>query len=114
MRLWYGLVFLWGLNRRILQGTWHVLLSAWGRKHISHPCIIEFTLECRSDLEIAAMASCITIPPGSIVVGVAAGRGDDKPSMFVHSAYNNDRDDILADLRAQEALLLRALRGRRS
>lgn len=73
--------------------------------------VVELPLRCRTDLEISALASSITITPGTLVVGTAAAHGDSPPTLFVHCLYADDVAAVVADLRDMETRLLRATRG---
>lgn len=96
----------------IMQGSWQVLRSAWFGMEAT-PGIFEMSLRCRSDVEISLFSASIAITPGTIVLGVAAGRGDDNAAIFVHSLYDNDRDSVMADLTEMESTILDLTRGRR-
>lgn len=98
----------------ILVGTADVVKSTWfSRRTIARPAIVEFPLRCATDLEISAMASSITITPGTLVLGVAAATNEDPPTLFVHSLYDNDRERVLAGLRRFETVLLNGMRKER-
>lgn len=99
--------------RSIAAGTWNVCLSAFRATATTHPAIVELPLRCRTDGEIAAMASSITITPGTLVLGTAAGTPDTPPTLFVHALFGGTREQILDDLRDMETRLLRATRGPR-
>ena len=70
------------------------------------PGIVEFRLRCATELEITAMANAITLTPGTLSIATRA----DPPTVWVHSMYTSDRDQVLAELRDYEARMLRALR----
>jgi len=96
--------------RAIVAGTWHVCVGAFRRDFASAPAVVEFPLRCRTDGEIVAMASSITITPGTLVLGTAAGTPDAPPTLFVHALFGGTRDEILTDLRDMETRLLRVTR----
>lgn len=75
------------------------------------PAIVEFPLRCRTDGEIAAMASSITITPGTLVVGTAAATDDAPATLFVHAMFGGTRSEIVDDLRDMESRLLAVTRG---
>lgn len=96
----------------ITQGSWQVVRSVWLGMETT-PGIFELSLECRSDIEISLFSASIAITPGTIVMGVAAGRGDDSAVIFVHSLYDNDRASVMKDLTEMETTILNLTRGRR-
>ncbi|GAB78727.1 multicomponent Na+:H+ antiporter subunit E [Austwickia chelonae] len=112
MRLWYALSYLCFLVREVFAGSWQVARAALSPRTLSSPAIVEFPLRCRSDFEVTALASSITITPGTLVVGTAAGLGDIPPTLFVHALFSGGREAVLTELRDMETRLLRATRGR--
>lgn len=107
---------LWGylaiMVSEIARGSWRVMRSAWFGMPAA-PAIFEMPLRCRSDIEISLFTASIAIPPGTIVVGIAAGRGEDNANIFVHSIYDNDRGRVIAELTELEDRVLDLTRGRR-
>ena len=65
MRLWYLLSYLLFIGREVLKGSWLIVKDALTPGHDATPAIVELPLHCRSDLEVTAMASSITITPGT-------------------------------------------------
>lgn len=112
MRLLHLLSYVAFILAEVVKGSWHVARDALTPGLDSTPAIVELPLRCRSDLEITAMASSITITPGTLVLGTAAAQGDDPPTLFVHSLYEPDRAQLIAGLRDMESRLLRVTRGR--
>ncbi len=98
----------------VAVGTWHVCVAAFRPGDTSHPAIVEFPLRCATDGEIAMMASSITITPGTLVVGTAAGTADAPPTLFVHALFGGSREEVVGGLREMETKLLRATRGPRA
>lgn len=98
----------------VVKGSWNVVRDTMTPGIDSTPMIVELPLRCRSDLEITAMASSITITPGTLVVGTASADAGVGPSLFVHSLYVDSREQLLADLREMESRLLRVTRGQSS
>lgn len=96
----------------VVKGSWNVMRDTITPGVDSTPMIVELPLRCRSDLEITAMASSITITPGTLVVGTASAHNGVGPSLFVQSLYVDSREQLLADLRDMESRLLRVTRGR--
>ncbi|WP_052465971.1 Na+/H+ antiporter subunit E [Mobilicoccus massiliensis] len=96
------------------SGTWQICRAAVSRRRLIRPGIVELPLRCRTDGEIVAMSSSITITPGTLVVGTAAATRTAPPTLFVHAMFCSDREAVLADLRDMETRLLRVTRGRES
>lgn len=113
MRLLELWAYLATLGHEIVRGSWRVVRSAWFGMP-STPAIVEMPLRCRSDIEISIFTASIAIPPGTIVLGVAAGRGDECATIFVHSTYDNDRQRVLDELVHLEGRVLDVIRGRQS
>lgn len=111
MKVIYLGIYLPWLVLEVVKGSWNVLRDTLTPGNDSTPMIVEMPLRCRTDLEITAMASSITITPGTLVVGTAAAGDGLSPSLFVHSLYAGSRAELLADLRDMESRLLRATRG---
>ena len=111
MRLWHLLSYLLFIVREVLKGSWQIASDALTPGHAATPAIVELPLRCRSDLEVTAMASSITITPGTLVVGTASAADEDgTPTLFVHSLYGRSRPEILDGLRDMESRLLRVTR----
>lgn len=110
MRLWHLFGWLSYLTAHILHGSWQVVVSAFNPDRVVKPAIIEFPLQCETDLEISMLASSITITPGTLVLGVAAAEGETPPTLFVHSLFDNDPERVLEGLQEMESKVLAALR----
>lgn len=116
MRVWYTLCYLGYVLREVIAGSWRVARATWRPAGLhppgTGPAIVEFPLACRSDLEVSILSSCITITPGTLVVGTAAALAehDVPPTLFVHAAFGGTRADLLSGLRELESRLLRATR----
>lgn len=111
MRIIHGLRYLLFLVWEIVLGSLQVARYALSPKDRLEPSIIEFPLQCHTDLEVTWMASSITITPGTLVVGTAAGTDTEPSTLFVHSMFGQDRQEIVAGLRDMESRLLRMTRG---
>ncbi|MBK7722929.1 MAG: Na+/H+ antiporter subunit E [Austwickia sp.] len=113
-RLGYALAYLAFIVAEVVAGSLRVAAAALGIGPASTPSIVEVPLSCRTDLEITAMASSITITPGTLVLGTAAASDDAPPTLFVHSMFGRDRQEVLAGLADMERRLLRVTRGARA
>jgi multicomponent Na+:H+ antiporter subunit E len=112
IRFWYALRYLVWLGAEVLRATGHLARDVMTPRLEVDPAIVELPLRVSSRLEVAMMASSITITPGTLVLGVYAPEGSDRRSLFVHLMYPGSRDDALAGLREMESRLLLATRGR--
>lgn len=112
IRLWYGIGYVLWILVEIVKGSVGVAKSVYSPSTRSSPALIEFPLRCTTDAEIIAMASSITITPGTLVVGTAHGTAEEHPSLFVHVLFAESREQVLADLIDMEDRLLRVTRGR--
>lgn len=104
----YVLWLIW----QVLVSSWAVAVDALTPGSRLDPRIVKLPLRCRTDLEIAMMASSITITPGTLVVGQAPALDQHPPALFVHAMYGASPEDVIADLEDMESRLLRATRGR--
>lgn len=102
--------YLMAMVGEISRGSWSVVRSAWFGMP-SAPAILEMPLRCRSDVEISLFSASIAIAPGTLVVGVAAGRGEENATLFVHSTYDNDRQSVMEGLQRLEGRIIDLLRG---
>lgn len=111
MRLYELFAYLALMVSEILRGSWQVVRSVWLGAPAA-PAIFEMPLRCCSDIEVSVFTASIAIPPGTIVLGIAAGRGDDSATIFVHSVYDNDRSRVMSSLAKLEGRVLDMTRGR--
>ncbi|WP_168582908.1 Na+/H+ antiporter subunit E [Gephyromycinifex aptenodytis] len=100
--------------KEVLVGSAQVARFTVAPAGFPPPAIVELPLRCRSDIEISLMASCITITPGTLVVGTASSRHGAPPTLYVQCILGDSREESLAGLRDMESRLLRATRGRRA
>lgn len=99
------------IAREVLAGTVTVAVDAFTPGKGATPMIVEFPLRCDTDVEITIMASSITITPGTITIGIAPALAHAPASLFVHSMYSSNRQELLDELADMEARLLKATRG---
>ncbi|MDN5571984.1 MAG: Na+/H+ antiporter subunit E [Propionibacteriaceae bacterium] len=112
MRLWYFVSYVAWIVLEVIKGSIDVARDAVTPGVGSTPAIVKLPLRCRTDLEVTAMASSITITPGTIVLGTASAQGGAPPVLYVHSLYGGTRAEIMAGLHEMEDRLLRVTRGR--
>ncbi|WP_394213917.1 Na+/H+ antiporter subunit E [Brachybacterium vulturis] len=110
-RLWYSISYVLWMLGEIIKGSLDVARGVYSRRTLSSPAIVEYPLRGTTDVEIVAMASSITITPGTLVVGTAHGTLEEGPSLFVHALFAESREQVVADLTEMENRLLRATRG---
>ncbi len=111
---WYTITYVAFLTRELWAGAFRVAAEAFTPGSNVRPAIVEYPLRCRSDFEITAMTSSITITPGTLVLGIAAGADGTPPTIFVHNMFRGrGREDVVAGLREMEDRLLRMTRGRK-
>lgn len=96
----------------VVTGTVTVAIDAFTPGKFATPMIVEYPLRCSTDVEVTLMASSITITPGTITIGIAPALDHAPASLFVHSMYSSNREELLEDLRVMETKLLTATRGR--
>lgn len=111
MRAWYTFTYVLWIIGEIVKGSFAVAAGVYSPRTRSSPAIVEYPLRATTDLEIIAMASSITITPGTLVVGTAHGTLEEGPSLFVHVLFADSREQVVEDLREMEQRLLRASRG---
>ncbi|MCI2956670.1 Na+/H+ antiporter subunit E [Agromyces atrinae] len=83
----------------------------------STPGIARFRSACRTEAEITALASFVTLTPGTLTLGVIRD-GDDQDdggssepwTLVVHGMYADDADALRAVLTDMETRMLRAFR----
>lgn len=95
----------------VVVGTITVAVDAFTPGKNATPMIVEFPLRCETDAEITIMASSITITPGTITIGIAPAMAHAPASLFVHSMYSTNRQELLDELNEMESRLLRATRS---
>ncbi|WP_193103735.1 Na+/H+ antiporter subunit E [Brachybacterium sp. FME24] len=110
-RLWNTITYVLWILVEIIKGSLEVARGVYSPGTRSSPAIVEYPLRATTDVEIVAMASSITITPGTLVVGIAHGTLEEDCSLFVHVLFAESRDQVIADLREMEERLLRATRG---
>ncbi len=98
----------------VVTGTVTVAMDAFTPGKRATPMIVEYPLRGDTDVEIAIMASSITITPGTITIGIAPALEHAPASLFVHSMYSANREELLGDLHTMESKLLSATRGRQA
>ena len=113
-RLWNSISYMLWILGEIVKGSVEVAQGVYSTGTRSSPAIVEYPLRATTDVEIIAMASSITITPGTLVVGIAHGTLEESSSLFVHVLFADSRDQVMADLLEMEERLLRATRGRRA
>ncbi|MGB5953001.1 MAG: Na+/H+ antiporter subunit E [Ornithinimicrobium sp.] len=96
----------------VVTGTMTVAIDAFTPGKNATPMIVEYPLRCSTDVEVTLMASSITITPGTITIGITPALDHAPASLFVHSMYSSDREELLEELHVMESKLLTATRGK--
>ncbi|MGI8946493.1 MAG: Na+/H+ antiporter subunit E [Ornithinimicrobium sp.] len=96
----------------VLSGAVTVAVDAFTPGKGATPMIVELPLRCTTDFEVTTMASSITITPGTITVGITPATGPAPATLFVHSMYVAEREDVLEGLHDMERRLLLMTRGK--
>lgn len=105
-----AMIFSSWVAKEVIAGTITVAVDAFTPGKNATPMIVEYPLECKTDFEITAMASSITITPGTITIGIAPRTGPAPATLFVHSMYGKNRDEVMAGLHDMERRLLKVTR----
>ncbi len=108
---WHAVRYLGYIGWEVIAGAVTVAVDAFTPGKGVTPMIVELPLRCDTDFEIATMASSITITPGTLTVGITPATGPAPASLFVHSMYTAERDEVLAGLYDMERRLLLMTRG---
>lgn len=108
---WHALRYGTFIAAEVISGAWQVGRDALTPGLAITPCIVEYPLRCQTDVEISAMASSITITPGTLTLGIAPASEHAPTSLFVHGLYAPSEAALVDDLRDMETRLLRATRG---
>lgn len=110
MRVWYAVSYGLFLLREVIVGSLRIAANVVVRR--TRPSIVQYRLRCRTDLEVTAFTSSITVTPGTLVVGLASAHDGEPATIFVHSLFTTDRAGVVAGLRDMEDRLLRFTRGK--
>lgn len=110
-RVRYLLAYLALMTQELLKYSWVVSRTAFTGRPALRPAIVEIPLRCRTDLEVTALTSSITIPPATIVLGIAAADENGPTRIYVHAMYT-DRDETIREVRRLEAAILSVTQGR--
>ncbi|UJH70428.1 Na+/H+ antiporter subunit E [Ornithinimicrobium sp. INDO-MA30-4] len=105
-----ALIYTGWVAKEVFTGALTVGADALTSGKGATPMIVEYPLQCTTDFEITAMASSITITPGTITVGIAPSTGPAPATLFVHSMYGKTPEEVLEGLRDMERRLLKVTR----
>ncbi|CAN7626647.1 Na+/H+ antiporter subunit E [Rhizobium sp. LjRoot30] len=81
-----GLVFL----RELALSAWSVAVAAVRPRLDIHPAMVAFPLRLGRDFEIALLANCITLTPGTLSVDVS----EDRQFLYVHALDCRDPEAL--------------------
>lgn len=111
MRIVYGVGFFLFVVKEVLLQSVVVGRDMLRRRSRIEPVLVRLPLRAATDVEIAVLASSITITPGTLTIGIAPATEDGPASLLIHAVYGADPDSVLAGLRDMERRLLLASRG---
>lgn len=113
MRLWNWLSLLAFALKETVVGTARLTASALLPDPGISPAIVALESRCTTDVEVSLLSALITIPPGTLVVGIAAATDEHPVILYVHSVYGHTREQVIDEMRELETRMLRATRGTR-
>ena len=101
----YGRTGLYAV-RFLVSVLWEVIVSsvelAWvliqPRLKIA-PGIVAIPLDVTTDIEIATLASAITLTPGTLSVDVGRDRVTDEQVLFVHTLFTDDPEQLRREIK---------------
>ena len=98
MRIWHWFTYLLYVLVELHRGAWQLAVDMATPGSSRSAAVNALPLRCRTDLEISALASSITITPGTLVVGTAAdddalNRGERVPDRRYGVDELRPRDD---------------------
>lgn len=106
LRIFFNIIYYivrlhWDLLISSCRVAWDVLTPT----HQSTPRVIRFPLRIRGDAQITALASSITLTPGSLTIDI-----DDKgEEMLIHLLYSETDEAGIAEIRELEDRLIACL-----
>lgn len=89
LALWFGVLFLWEVLKSNARVAWDVM-TPWAHRR---PGIVAVPLDARTDFEITALASLMTLTPGSLCIDVSP----DRQTIYVHSMFAEDPEQVRRD-----------------
>ena len=63
------------------------------------PGIVAIPLDVTTDIEIATLASAITLTPGTLSVDVGRDRVTDQQVLFVHTLFTDDPEQLRREIK---------------
>ena len=98
--------FLGYFIRELVQANIKVAIDIVTPPWHMKPGVIRFTVSDLNDLEITVLANLISLTPGTLVLDVS----EDKSTLFVHSMFLDDENQVQDDLQHLEQRLLQVIR----
>ncbi|RLV56259.1 sodium:proton antiporter [Aeromicrobium phragmitis] len=103
--------------RLVLFTLWYIGQVLKSASQVSHdivtpgreatPRVVRMPAQSTTDAQLTAIASLITLTPGTLTIGVVEREGG--RDLLVHSMYDPDRDTAVHHLREMEARMLNAV-----
>ncbi len=106
IRSWRVVFFVTHYGYEFVYSNFLVLREVVRPRRHSAPAVVTLPLRCRTPLEVVFLANAINLTPGTLTLEIMV----DPPTLFVHGMFAADPTAFVAQLRAIEQRLLRALR----
>ena len=102
--LWFIVRLMWDL----VASSVVVLIDVWTPTNKFKPRILRVPIKAATDLEITALANCITLTPGTTTLDVTPERD----ALIIHAMYAEDAQEVRKSITDDlEPRLLAAMRG---
>lgn len=103
-------VFVGWYLKEMAVANWAVLQDNLTPGQDSTPGIARIPTHCTTEFEITLLASLISLTPGTLTLGNATDNNDGMRSLFVHSMYHGDPDELRGEVADMEHRMLTAVR----
>ena len=103
-----AIIFIARLMYDLVASSVIVLIDVWTPKKYYKPRILRVPIKASTDLEITALANCITLTPGTTTLDVTPERD----ALIIHAMYAEDAQEVRKSITDDlEPRLLAAMRG---
>lgn len=100
--------WLWYLKEFVVSNI-SVLKDIVSRGQDSTPGIARYECVSLTDGYYVLLTALVTVTPGTLVVGASETTDDGVRVMYIHGMYNEDADELRADIREMEERMLKGL-----
>lgn len=91
---------------QVIVGAFVIVFDVIRVRSQMHPAVVEYPLRVRSDWELAAFSTSITMTPGTLSLGFKDVDESGCPRvLLVHAVYGADPDEVIAGLADMEERL---------